>query len=185
MFTAPLKLFRYGDTCTWFKSTHKAEDVLTMWTWTYSNPIPAAFDVHRVSWQVFSESSRDLDQVLWQAHLRWHLPVADVMIGPLTQHAGSIGDRLFPKDRGNLERLADVSASLPSEEMWRILTQGSREGGVYRFDGEKDYTEHAIFLPANTQVDIQMLFDAPVVLERELRVRVILHGVYKNVVEVA
>jgi len=179
-------LFRLGEACSWKKFSYKPGETLTSAVWLYKSSIPSAFEVNSISWQLFSKNSKDLDQVLWQASLCWRFSTGlDVAIGPLTQHTGSIGDQLFPEDRGNMERLAETGNGLPSEEMWRILTQGGREGDMYRFGGKMTYLKHPVMIPSSAECEVRLNLDEPVTFEEEFRFRVILHGVFKNVIEVA
>lgn len=179
-----MKLFRYGESVHVFKHVFERGSTLVRHRWSYVPTVPVALEVHAVSWQLFTKSTNDLDRVLWECNLEWDFLQVKVPIGPLTQSAGGIGDHLFPESRGNLERLSETNSGLPSEEMWRILTQGNKIGDVYTFNGRMQIRKHPILIPASAQCGLFLYADNEVVFQEQLRIRVILHGIFKNVIEV-
>ena len=183
----PNTYFRYGESCTWFKHTFEAGSRLTLHPWVYVSPIPVALEVTALSWQVFTTSTDDLDRLLWECALRWDFGAAKIPIGPLTQATGGLGDHLFPESRGNMERLAETGNGLPSEEMWRILTQGNRIGDTFTFNGRMQYRKHPILIPASAQCALHLYTDSEegFVFSKTFRIRVILHGVFKNIIEIS
>jgi len=187
----PNKLFRFGEICTWFRHTFTPGETVTKHTWKYENTEDGAdtsFEVNAVSWQLFSACAQDLDHVLWECSLGWSFApqsAAKMAIGPLMQSTGSIGDILFPEERGSLERLAETAEGRPSEEMWRILTQGNSVGDTLTFQGRKAYTQIPISFPKNTGGDIILTAENAFELSAPLRIRVVLHGHFRRVITIA
>ena len=181
----PTQFFRYGETCSALKHTFAPGSELAQHSWTYESAIRTAFDVTGASWQLFSKNSDDLDSMLWNGNLSWvFLNMATVVIGPLTQFTGGLADYYFPESRGNMERLAETHNGLPSEEMWRILTQGNKIGDTFIFNGSMNYKKHPVVIPPSCTCEVRLDSDTPIVFKDEMRIRIILHGIYKNVVEV-
>lgn len=185
----PGTLARFGESCVWFRYTFDADSDLTKYSWPYTNnETESSFDVTSVSWQLFSSNSVDLDRVLWECSLKWaftrNATPLEEQIGPLTQSTGSFGDALFPEERDDLQRLADTNINKPSEELWRILTQGSKIGDTFVFQGRKDYHKIPICFPQQTGADIVLSAQNSFCLSAPLRVRVILHGTYRRTIMV-
>ena len=141
-------------------------------------------EVQAVSWELHTESDRDLNRLLWLGSLYWSFAMVAVAIGPLSMFAGSEADRRFPQDRGDIEKLAEVANQGPCEEVWRAFAQTLSVGQSLFFRGQQTYHRHCVALPANSEVKIQLRMSEPYTLEAPVRLRVVLHGILKSVVEI-
>ena len=169
----PYNLFRYGE------QVISAKTIFAPGV-TLGDNMPGAWE-----WHVPPE---DLQGMLWSAYLEWDFLHTTAGISHLNFSTGSIGDFFFPSDDGrtDMEKLADTikEGKLPPEEVWRALAQATTIGQGVCFRGKKVYQRFPVALPANTTCSLRLCVEEPFTPKDEVRFRVALDGVFKNIIEI-
>ena len=141
-----------------------------------------AREIHAVSWEIYTENKQDLINLMWLGELSWDFPQANIAIGPVSMFHGSFYDLFFSQGHmSDLEELAKVKG----EEEWRAMCQTFLIGKTHFFRGLCRYEKTPVLLPAGAVWDVKLSFpDEPFTPKGDTRMRIILNGRWRTVVEV-
>lgn len=175
--------YRKAEFPLWFDHEWSAGEELKEICWPL-NSRDRTIDVFTVSWEIFITEKTDLEDLLWYGELYWDFVQTTMPIGPLSMFHGSFGD-LFRGMRGERSELEQL-ASLHGEGEWRELVQSFLLGQGLLYRGQQHHQDTHVFIPAweTAYVGLKFSRPEPLVPQGRVRVRVNLHGVHRQALNI-